>query len=136
MNVAAESHTNRLTPRQPRSTWSAVNLQRFEALRAAKCIDSTGLMVFQTRNASADGYVIGDQPTDLDATVETAIGAVPKAWAFFQSQPPCYRHDAAGGGGDKLEAARDTRVPSRYARRGLSGWPAHQRAQLPIATKH
>jgi uncharacterized protein YdeI (YjbR/CyaY-like superfamily) len=95
VKTGPETYANRFTPRKPRSSWSAINLRRFEVLSAAGLIAPQGMRVFEARDAEASGYAIGDRPAELDAWIEAGLRAQPKAWAYFAAQPPHYRRGAA-----------------------------------------
>lgn len=90
-----DTYANRFSPRKPRSAWSAVNLRRFETLRALGRVAPAGLRAFEARDLDASGYSLAERPTALDPAVEAALRAEPAAWAYFEAQPPAYRRDAA-----------------------------------------
>ena len=95
VKLGPETYSNRFSPRKARSSWSAINLRRFEALREAGLIAPEGMRVFGARDAEASGYAIGSRPTELDPWIEQGLRAQPKAWAYFAAQPPHYRRGAA-----------------------------------------
>src|SRR5689334_11217570 len=46
-SIDAESYANRITPRKPRSTWSAVNIKRVEELTKLGLMTPAGLKAFE-----------------------------------------------------------------------------------------
>lgn len=87
--------TIRFTPRKPRSIWSAVNLKRFAELRAEGRLHSSGLQVFEERDPTRSGlYSFERSAAELEDPQEELFKTSPKAWAFFQKQPPSYRRVA------------------------------------------
>lgn len=95
LKAGADGYTHRFSPRKPHSAWSAANLRRLEALRAGGRIAPAGLRAFEARNAAGSGYALADRSAHLDAAAEAALRAEPRAWAYFSTQPPAYRRDAA-----------------------------------------
>lgn len=95
--VDAESYAIRFTPRKPRSTWSAVNVGRVEALAREGRMRPAGLRAFEARAAERTAIYAYEQTGDaatLDGEAEARFRARPEAWAFFQAQPPSYRRTA------------------------------------------
>jgi uncharacterized protein YdeI (YjbR/CyaY-like superfamily) len=94
--VDDESYTIRITPRQSRSTWSAVNIRRVQELTAQGRMHPAGLRAFAARsddNSAIYSYEQRHHAT-LDAAEEEQFRANPAAWTFFQAQPPSYRRTA------------------------------------------
>jgi len=93
--VDADGYTCRITPRKPRSIWSAVNLKRIEELIAEGRVHPAGLRVYRERDRSRAGLYSSEQEEiAFDADQETAFAAHDAAWTWFQSQPPGYRRQA------------------------------------------
>ena len=91
-----ESFVQRFTPRRPNSYWSAVNIRRATELADAGRMHAAGLAAFERRDkAKAEKYSFERQNAKLDQTMEKRFRSNPKAWAFFESQPPGYRRLAA-----------------------------------------
>jgi uncharacterized protein YdeI (YjbR/CyaY-like superfamily) len=85
----------RFTPRKPRSIWSAVNLKRFAELRAEGRLRPAGLRVFEERDPKRSGlYSFERSAAELEAPQAELFRSSPKAWEFFQKQPPSYRRTA------------------------------------------
>jgi uncharacterized protein YdeI (YjbR/CyaY-like superfamily) len=90
-SVDDSRYTIRFTPRRPDSKWSAVNIRKAEALKAAGRMKSPGLAAFDGRDPVKAGYSYEEQPRALDSACEEQFRAHPKAWEFFQAQPPGYQ---------------------------------------------
>ena len=89
------SYTIRFTPRKPRSTWSNVNVRHVARLQAAGRMTPAGRAAFDARDAKRTGiYSFENRPQNLPAALEKIFRAQPKAWAFWQEQPPGYRRTA------------------------------------------
>ena len=90
--IDAISYTNRFTPRRPGSTWSAVNIARVEALTTEKRMRPAGLAAFAERKIYKSGiYSYEQRPQTLPEPYAGLLRKHPRAWKFFQAQPPGYR---------------------------------------------
>jgi uncharacterized protein YdeI (YjbR/CyaY-like superfamily) len=95
-SLGATSYTIRFTPRQARSTWSAVNIKRARELQEQGVMHPAGSAAFAARTEDRSNTYSFEQrePVELgDAQSETFRANAP-AWEFFQSQPPSYRKAA------------------------------------------
>lgn len=90
-NVDETRYTIRFTPRRPKSKWSAVNIKRAEELKALGRMEPAGLAAFDGRDPGKAGYSYEEALRALDGACEERFRAHPKAWGFFQAQPPGYR---------------------------------------------
>jgi uncharacterized protein YdeI (YjbR/CyaY-like superfamily) len=91
-SVDGERYVQRFTPRQKRSTWSAVNIARVEELKAAGLMAEAGLAAFARRTGERSRiYSFESAPRTLSAEQERTLRADRRAWAFWESQPPGYR---------------------------------------------
>lgn len=89
------SYTNRFTPRTARSNWSDVNIKRFRELSKQGLMHPAGLAAFESRTGKPLGrYSYEARPGTLEAAYEKQFRKNPKAWDFFESQPPGYRRMA------------------------------------------
>ena len=91
-----ESYSIRFTPRRARSTWSNVNIKRVAELTRLGRMHPAGLRAFEARDPTRSGiytYEQGARPQDpkLAPAYAKQFKANAKAWAFFQSQAPCYQ---------------------------------------------
>ena len=87
------SFSVRFTPRQPKSAWSAVNVARVGELRAAGRMHPAGLAAFDARVKT--GYSYESRPPALAPAYVQKLRARPRAWRFFEAQPPWYRRTCA-----------------------------------------
>jgi uncharacterized protein YdeI (YjbR/CyaY-like superfamily) len=90
------SYAIRFTPRKPRSSWSAVNVDRVAELTRLGRMHPAGLAAFARRAADRTGIYSYEQrkAAVLDPAAEAAFRANTKAWEFFQAQAPWYRRTA------------------------------------------
>jgi uncharacterized protein YdeI (YjbR/CyaY-like superfamily) len=90
------SYANRLTPRSPRSTWSAVNIARVKELTAQGRMRPAGLKAFEARADERSAIYAYEQrkSPELEEEQERRFRANAKAWDWFQSQPASYRKAA------------------------------------------
>lgn len=89
------AYTIRFTPRKPTSQWSAVNIRYVECLLAAGRMRPAGLKAFEGAKDQPRKYAYEQRhQAALDAAAERRFRANRKAWDFFRSQPPWYRHTA------------------------------------------
>ncbi|MEZ5099196.1 MAG: YdeI/OmpD-associated family protein [Thermoleophilia bacterium] len=113
-----ERYAVRFSPRQARSTWSRVNVRRFEALLAAGLVEPAGLAAWERRDDARTGVYSfeREEPATLTAEQEARFRANEAAWAFFQSQPPGYRRTALHVvTSAKREATRERRLEQLIA---------------------
>jgi uncharacterized protein YdeI (YjbR/CyaY-like superfamily) len=94
--VDDERYTIRFTPRKPGSIWSAVNLAKVEALRAAGRMRPAGEAAWARRRPDRSGVYSFEQvqAARLEAEQEAEFRAVPEGWEWFQAQAPSYRRTA------------------------------------------
>ena len=87
------SYRIRFTPRKPRSTWSAVNINRVAELTQLGRMQPAGLKAFAERAEDKSAIYAYEQRKQvaLDAADQHRFRANQAAWEFFQSQPPGYR---------------------------------------------
>ena len=89
------SYTNRFSPRQANSVWSAVNRKRVEELIVAGRMKPPGLAAYERRSDRKRGrYSYEERPTGFEPALEKIFRSHKKAWAFFEAQPPGYRRTA------------------------------------------
>ena len=95
--IDAESYTIRFTPRQRRSTWSAVNIARAKELADLGRMTPAGLKAFEARTDDRSAIYSYEQrhAATLDPEHEKQFRANEQAWEFFEAQPPSYRKAAA-----------------------------------------
>lgn len=91
-SIDETSYRIRFTPRKPRSTWSAVNINRVQELIKADLMQPSGLKAFEGRKEARSAiYAYEQRAQKLEGEYEKRLKANKKAWKFFQSQPPWYQ---------------------------------------------
>jgi uncharacterized protein YdeI (YjbR/CyaY-like superfamily) len=111
--IDAEMTATRFTPRRPRSGWSATNLERMARLMAAGRVRPAGLQAFEARDRRRDGLTLAQMgAAGLPGELETRLRADPAAWAYWDSQTPSYRRNAAAWIAD---AKRPETVERRFS---------------------
>jgi uncharacterized protein YdeI (YjbR/CyaY-like superfamily) len=89
------SYTHRFTPRKAKSSWSRINVQHAERLKAAGRMTQAGLEAYAAREPErSDAYSFENAPRQLAAADEKQFKADKTAWDFFQQQPPGYQRMA------------------------------------------
>lgn len=89
-------YMHRFSPRQARSPWSRVNVEKVRRLVREGRMHPAGLAAFERRREDRTGaYSYEDRPKDLDQDSRRRFQAHPVAWKFFQAQPPGYRRTVA-----------------------------------------
>jgi uncharacterized protein YdeI (YjbR/CyaY-like superfamily) len=90
------SYSIRFTPRKPRSTWSAINIERVKELVRLERMRPAGLKAFAERTEDKSGIYAYEQKNavELDAAYEQRFRANKAAWDFFQAQAAGYRKTA------------------------------------------
>ena len=90
------SYIIRFTPRQARSTWSAVNIKRAQELIDLGLMHPSGLKAFAARAEEKSGIYAYEQrdAARLDEADERRFRDNSKAWDFFQAQAAWYRKTA------------------------------------------
>jgi len=94
-SIDDSSYSIRFTPRKPRSTWSAININRVGELSRQGLMHPAGIKAFEARQENRSSiYSFEQQNVAFDKTQERKFRANPAAWKFFLSQPPGYRRMA------------------------------------------
>jgi uncharacterized protein YdeI (YjbR/CyaY-like superfamily) len=96
MGIDGVSYANRITPRKPRSTWSAINIARAQELIRLGRMRPAGLKAFERRTDERSAIYSYEQrkKARLDPAAERSFRGNRKAWTFFQAQPPSYQRAA------------------------------------------
>jgi uncharacterized protein YdeI (YjbR/CyaY-like superfamily) len=86
------SYTIRFSPRRKGSVWSSVNIKLAKQLIEQGRMQSSGSKAFEARKEYRSGiYSYEQRPAELEAPYARLLKKNPKAWRFFQAQPPYYR---------------------------------------------
>jgi uncharacterized protein YdeI (YjbR/CyaY-like superfamily) len=110
--IDQSSYANRFTPRNPRSTWSRVNIERVTRLSKQGLMQPAGIAAFERRGEERSGVYSYEQTTpELDRESKRTFRSSRKAWEFFQSQAPSYRRTVTWWvTSAKRQATRDKRL--------------------------
>ena len=94
--IDEEAYMTRLTPRRPKSNWSAVNVAKVAELKRKGLMRPAGLAAFEKRTEDKTAIYSYEQrdKARLDAHQSKTFRANQKAWSFFNDQPPGYRRTA------------------------------------------
>ncbi|MGH7474911.1 MAG: YdeI/OmpD-associated family protein [Longimicrobiales bacterium] len=116
-SLGEDSYVTRFTPRRPGSLWSAVNTNRAQALIVAGLMHEAGLKAFASRaEKRSKQYSFEREHVALSEEQEAQFRARPRAWTFFQAQPPGYRKTAMWWViGAKRDATRQKRLATLIA---------------------
>jgi uncharacterized protein YdeI (YjbR/CyaY-like superfamily) len=95
-SIGDEAYTIRFTPRQARSSWSAVNVRRAGELIEEGRMTPAGLAAFEARGDDRTAIYSYEQrhAATLDDEQERRFRAAAEAWEWFQARPPSYRRAA------------------------------------------
>jgi uncharacterized protein YdeI (YjbR/CyaY-like superfamily) len=95
-SLDGERFIQRFTPRQARSTWSAVNVRRAEALLAEGRMTAAGRAAFERRREDRSGIYSYEQRrlATFAPAEQAALDANAAARAFWDAQPAGYRRTA------------------------------------------
>jgi len=91
--VDEQSYKIRFTPRKITSVWSAVNVNKVEALIQLGKMKPAGMHLFNNRN-DAQGYSSEQRNVPLAREYEEKIMANQSAWLFFTNLAPSYKRDS------------------------------------------
>ena len=90
-SLGADSYTIRFTPRRPGSIWSNVNLERFEALKAAGLMTAAGERALKESTGPKGVYAYEKPVAELAPEDEAKFRRNGRAWADWEQRPPGYR---------------------------------------------
>lgn len=92
-----ESYTIRFTPRKPRSTWSAVNVKKVEALIKEGRMQTAGLAAYEKKQKDNSGIYSFEQKKEnikLPPEYVKLLKKNKKAWDYFNNEAPHYQRSA------------------------------------------
>jgi uncharacterized protein YdeI (YjbR/CyaY-like superfamily) len=115
-SLGEEAYTIRFTPRRKGSIWSKVNVERYEALKAAGQMTPAGERAYQ-RDKHRSGLYSYEKPlASLTAEEEALFRKNEKAWADWENRPQGYRRSALGWiTGAKKPETREKRLTELIA---------------------
>jgi len=95
-SLGEDAYTIRFTPRRKGSIWSKVNVERFEALKAAGQMTAAGEAAYE-RDKHRSGVYSYEKPlAALTAEEEALFRKNELAWADWEKRPAGYRRSALG----------------------------------------
>ena len=104
-SLGDDAYTIRFTPRRKGSIWSKVNVERFEALKAAGLITPAGERAYEENKHKTGVYSYEKPLASLTAEEERLFRNNKAAWADWEKRPPGYRKQVLGwiAGAKRLE---------------------------------
>lgn len=93
-SIGEDAYTIRFTPRRKGSIWSKVNVERFEALKAAGLMTSEGERSYEENKHRTGLYAYETEQEELSAAEDVQFRANVAAWADWQKRPAGYRRSA------------------------------------------
>jgi uncharacterized protein YdeI (YjbR/CyaY-like superfamily) len=89
------SYTNRFTPRNPNSNWSAVNIKKVEELKRLGLMEPAGLAVYEKRREDkSEIYSFERAKVELESNYRKIFKKNINAWKYFESETPSYKKTA------------------------------------------
>jgi uncharacterized protein YdeI (YjbR/CyaY-like superfamily) len=93
-SLGEDAYTIRFTPRRKGSIWSKVNVERFEALKAAGLMTPAGEQVYERDKHKRGLYAYEKPLASLNADEEKRFRRDKAAWGDWGKRPPSYRRSA------------------------------------------
>ena len=90
-SLGEEAYTIRFTPRRKGSIWSKVNVERYEALKAAGLMTPAGERAYEENKAKSGHYAYERETARLAPKDEARFRKDKAAWADWEKRPPGYR---------------------------------------------
>ncbi|MFZ1527732.1 MAG: YdeI/OmpD-associated family protein [Ferruginibacter sp.] len=91
-SIDKESYCIRFTPRNPKSTWSTININKVKELQNAGLMTTEGQKAFELRKQTNSGiYSHENETAVLAADFEKLFKKEKAAWLFFNTQAPSYK---------------------------------------------
>jgi len=95
-SLGEEAYTIRFTPRRKGSIWSKVNVERFDALKAAEQMTPAGEAAYE-RDKHRSGLYSYEKPVaSLTPEEEAVFRGNKPAWVDWEKRPAGYRRSALG----------------------------------------
>ena len=90
--IDEQSYKIRFTPRNPRSHWSAVNIEKVKRLTQLGLMQPAGIEAFKKiENSNSKKASYEQQAVTLHPDFEKQIKRHPKAWVYFDKLAPSYK---------------------------------------------
>ena len=90
-SLGDEAYTIRFTPRRKGSIWSKVNVERFEALKAAGQMTAAGERAYEENKGKTGLYAYERELAVFGPEDEKSFRKNKVAWADWEKRPPGYR---------------------------------------------
>ena len=91
-SIDEESYSIRFTPRNPKSTWSTVNIKKVEQLKKLGLMKAAGLAAYNRKEENNSKiYSFEQKIVKFDPKYEKTFKKNKKAWSNFLLHPPYYR---------------------------------------------
>jgi uncharacterized protein YdeI (YjbR/CyaY-like superfamily) len=95
-SLGEDAYTIRFTPRRKGSIWSTVNVERFEALKAAGLMTPAGERAYEENKHKTGVYSYEKPLASLTADEERLFRKNKAAWADWEKRPRGYRKQVLG----------------------------------------
>ena len=95
-SLGEDAYTIRFTPRRKGSIWSKVNVDRFEALKAAGQMTLRGERAYEENKHKSGVYSYENPLASLTPEEEALFRKNKAAWADWEKRPAGYRKTALG----------------------------------------
>lgn len=88
-----DTYSIRFTPRKETSIWSAINIAKFDQLRAQGRMTPAGERAFANRTEARSAVYAYEQPAtaELSPSELKTFRRSKQAWEFFEATPPSYK---------------------------------------------
>jgi len=93
-SMGDDGYTIRFTPRRKGSIWSKVNVERFEALKAAGLMRPAGELAYEENKHKSGLYAYENAQKELSPEEEKLFRKNKPAWSDWEKRPPSYRRSA------------------------------------------
>ena len=93
-SLGDDAYTIRFTPRRKGSIWSKVNVERYEALKAAGLMTPAGTRAYDENKHKSGVYAYENAQKELTPEEEQRFRGNRAAWADWEQRPPSYRRSA------------------------------------------
>ena len=93
-SLGEDAYTIRFTPRRRGSIWSKLNVERFEALKAAGLMTAAGERAYEENKHRSGLYAYEGETAELTAEEERLFRKTKPAWADWEKRPASYRRSA------------------------------------------
>ena len=95
-SLGEDAYTIRFTPRRKGSIWSKVNVERFEALKAAGLMTAAGESAYERDKHRSGVYSYEKPVAELTADEQALFRKNKAAWVDWEKRPAGYRRSALG----------------------------------------